>query len=159
VLPVEKAEGAHFLTGVEEGLLAVELNDGDVVVELACAEVIGIEGGTGSIDDLHGPDVELGGTGEGDIEESEVIAGAAFLLPDILSVFDGFEFVGFAFRLSLFTAVVAVIVDGVIGDVFAVEVDGGGSGGLGVVGHLEFVGSGGLELREREGWEGEGKEQ
>jgi hypothetical protein len=40
----------------------------------------------------------------------------------------------------------------IVGDFFAIKIDGGGSGGLGVVGHLQFFGGGLLELGTQMGW-------
>jgi hypothetical protein len=50
--------------------------------------------------------------------------------------------------------VVAVEVERIVGCFFAIEVDGGGAGGLGVGGHLEFIVGGLLELGAEEGWGG-----
>jgi len=50
-------------------------------------------------------------------------------------------------------------VQGIVGCLFAIEVDGGGARGFGVVGHLEFIGGGLLELGLDDGWGGEDKKQ
>src|SRR5271157_2880413 len=53
--------------------------------------------------------------------------------------------------------VIAFEVVGNVGDLFAVEVNGGGARGFGIVGHFEFFGGGLLELSEQEGWRGDGE--
>jgi len=52
-----------------------------------------------------------------------------------------------------------VVVKRIVGDFFDVEVNGGGTRGLGVGGHFELVGGGGLELGEQAGWRCKGEEQ
>ena len=91
VLPVEEAEGAHFLAGVEEDFLAVDLHDGDEVIELIGGEVIGIEDGVVAGDDLHGIDLQAGRAGQSDEELRDLVVGAAFLVPNVFSVLDGFD--------------------------------------------------------------------
>ena len=49
------------------------------------------------------------------------------------------------------SGVVALIVKRVVGDFLEVEIDGGGAGGFGVVGHLELVGGGLMELSAEKG--------
>src|SRR5271166_1737261 len=53
----------------------------------------------------------------------------------------------------------AMEMEWIVGDLLYVEVDGSGSGGFGVGGHLQFFVGGLLELGKQEGWRCDGKEQ
>jgi hypothetical protein len=46
-----------------------------------------------------------------------------------------------------------------VGDFLAIEIDGGGSGGFGVCGHLEFFAGGLLKLGEQKGRRGDGEKK
>jgi len=87
VLPTDDLEGAHFFARVEVDILAGKGEDDDVVVELIDVEVSGGKDAAVAIDNLHVVGGEAGGAEHGEIEQSDVLTGAALLGPGVLGAF------------------------------------------------------------------------
>ena len=85
----------------------LEKHDG--VIELVNDEVGDIEDALLTIDDLHGIGGEAGGAQHGQIEQGDVFAGAALLLPGILGVLGGLQFELLELGLALLAGIVGVI--------------------------------------------------
>jgi len=98
-----------FLPWIEEDIFSVEVEDGNVVVQLACVKVARIEECLAAVDHFHGPDFEAGGACESDKEQGHVVVGSALLLPDVLSAFDGLELLGLALGLRFCAAEAGVV--------------------------------------------------
>ena len=162
---VEERNPAVMSLVDEEGLLDLPLGGVDRFVVIANLEAVFEDAahfGAGESEDhlIHlagrGPGVHqiAGLGGEGD-DGSVGVNSAA---PDVADFegsvqvrdVNGRQLLAF-FREDLDAFVEGLVVERVVGGFFAVEVDGGGAGGLGVGGHLEFFASGLLELGEEQG--------
>ena len=70
---MQHPKGAHLLPRVEIHILAAELNNGDVIVQLVDAEKAGIEDSPVAVDDFHGPGPQPRGASQGDIQQRDLI--------------------------------------------------------------------------------------
>jgi len=135
--------GAHFDTGESEDLAGKLERIAVVCHSREGRQVFGLDG--------EGNDGSIG------------VDGASFDVGDLAIAAEVGKLNGgglLAFLLKHFDAgVVALIVQRVVGDLLEIEIDGGGAGGFGVVGHLELVGRGLVELGGHEGGSDEDENQ
>src|ERR1700733_482988 len=108
VLPGEMPVGAVSRTGVKELLFAVDVSDGNVIVEL-CEAGVGFEKDAAiPIADSHDIGLQAGGTSHGDKELCHLFAAAAFVAPDVIGGTNLLEAFGLLFSAAVLASVVGV---------------------------------------------------
>ena len=108
MLPGEVSVGAVAFAGIEVHVLAVDVDDGDQVVELIHVEPLGEEDLLGAVGDEHGVGLHAGGAGHGDEELGELRGVAALALEDVIGAVEFAETVGLVLAGVMLAGVVSV---------------------------------------------------
>ena len=102
VLPGKLPVRAIALAGIEVLLLAVDIDDGDVVIQLRQSQVAGYKNAAIAIGYNHQIRLHSSGAGHGDKELGNLIVAAAFALPDVVGVLHLAEALGLLLGRGVF---------------------------------------------------------